>query len=514
MPTDCTGTVRVVRMNSRRHTSGITLLRMSHNNNNNSQKPSKTPRQKKKSGNPRKVRAATSTARYAGDLARLRKDLALDARNPQALERRTQARLQTAMARGTRIDVLRLNHDARSLSLINNPVDRMHQHVIAWVKQQSYPSRHSGVHPLYTDNPCASVQVAPARTVRMDNMTVLAGQCRQLSLFARGPSNEGVSTNDTYISAYANQTGLQDAVAFHTRPFCYRDSLGNGNIAAIFPIPCTVPQNVAGVIGLTTFGTGCLGLMSESIAGIGLGSGDCLTDLKLATTTIRWSRLPPTTGLPYSATSLGHARAIMTGLEVKIINTTPQGSRAGTVVSVTLPHNFSVVGMTQQQVFAKFKTYKVHAIDDEITIVIPTRPIDMAYQHPNVDAYALGASGAANVQTFWESVYCASVNSAASHIWFNNPSATNQTYTYEITADWSIAGDLVAGISEEAPLNAAAKPLVQAASVVQSSAPHTTPAQVGSSFAKAASDTVESSFKGLAGKLAAYGVKKVGEALS
>lgn len=454
-------------------------------NNNNSTKPSA---QKSK-----KTSDATEVARLKKELSRVKRDIKAGSANPQAVERRRQARERTAMAHDAQIDLLKLNHDARSLLSIRNPRLRLHAHYVAWARQQGNASKHSGVHPLYTDNMCQSVQVTAGRTVRLATVTVAAGQCRQISLMARGPSNESNSVNDTYGGTYALMTGLQDAVAYHTRPLCYRNSLGNSDDRVIFPIGAYTVKNLGGVV-TEQLSYGCMGLISESGTGVGLASGQCITNLASAASSVRWSPLSPTTSIPYEANRPGHVRAIMTGMHIKIINITAQGSRAGDIVTVSLPHAFPIGGVTSQDSFSKFKTYKLHPIDSPLEFSVPTRPIDMVYQHPMTNVGAAGATGTGTLVQWREAVYAADISSAVAHVWLNNPSAVDQSYTYELTCTWSIAGDLVAGISEMAPLNAAGKNVIVDAHVAQSQAPLTTPSQVTNSFLKAASETADAAF--------------------
>lgn len=430
------------------------------------------------------------------EIASLRNQLAMQSRNPQAVERLRQARDKNEYIRSAQLASTLAKRDkpkrrgAAAPAAQPRPRRPIHQHLSAWARQQAMPLTSSDVPPPYTDNPSPSVQTTYGRTIVLRDVTVKAGTSVQISLLASGKLNAGTLQNDTYLFAYANDAGMGDEVAMHAKPVSIVNTSNAPECYAVSPIDCRVQTNVAGVVGSTNLRAVCGFMTINSTTSDGaLPAGRCATST--APGGSRWIPLVYTTALPYVGTVEGHARFILTGQVLRVVNTTSQGERAGDIVTVRPPQTLEVVNGSAQSAFGKLSTYKVHPIDRPHDFVNPLRVQDYMYQHPLININAVpGGTGGSSITDFLQKTACASIGNASLHCWLNNPSANDQTYSMEIVSNWSMAGDLVAGITSAAAQSPETKPAIQGANVMLSSKPTTTSDGVLSAFAHSAENLV------------------------
>jgi len=439
-------------------------------------------------------------------LVKLEVALKKQSANPQALERQRFAQEKSEFVRRTQVApyqgyMASKNGNARMKTAktrakkvggarMKQPGAKHHVHLSAWAEQQAFPMRRSDVPPPFTDNPSPSVQTTSARTVCLRDITVKAGTCVQISLPPSGVINAGYSQSVTYNGSFSADSAPGDQVAAHAKPLGFNDTAGAFAACAVAPISTTVQTNVAGTVGTWQLLPSAGIISAQTTAGLGaLTTSNAITYTGVATLSgIRWEPLTPTTGLPYAGTLQGHARYILTGQVLRVLNTTAQGSRAGDIVTVRPPSSFEAVTVVNQNAFSKFRTYRVHNVDSPHDFIVPLRVQDYLYQHAQLNPYALGVSGAANVPAWLAGTACTSVSNAAMHCWLNNPSANDQSYTIEVVCNWSIAGDLVAGLTAGAAQSPEAKPVIQGASVKMSNKAVTDSKGVWGTFTESAKD--------------------------
>jgi len=158
-----------------------------------------------------------------------------------------------------------------------------------------------------------------------------------------------------------------------------------------------------------------------------LAAGTSLNDLSgldLSTRGLPWDNAAPyiaNTSSP-SADNTDHSRWQVTGIAIRVMNTTQTDTRGGDVVTVAPVKPFS---SAVERDFTRFPSRRATTDANFGTheVSVALRQTDMAMWHP----YNGGS-------------FSNQIKACALHIFFRNPTASAQTYTYQIAFTWALAG--------------------------------------------------------------------------
>lgn len=421
----------------------------------------------------------------------LRRDLAIQAKNPQALERKKQAREKNKMAKNAHLG--RPSYQGPSAG------PRVHGHLSAYVHQIANPRSITGVPPPYTDNLVQTVQATQVKVVAFQTIVVPAQRTVQMALFSSGPPQTGQVRYGGMSHQPVVDGAPGDQVASHTLPIVYKDDVGTTHYRCYGPIDMYDEGFWGGALSQASVQSS-LGLFSSTTAATAIPLGRYVTSTAAtgAASNYRWDTITPDNRPPYQGGLVGHARICNTGTEITLLNTTPQGTRAGDIVSVSPPHDYGIADtLGWQENLVRFKSFQTHAIDEPVRIVVPPRPVDMCYNHikSNDGAFVGLGTVAASADEFYSKTGNANVEHASLHVFINNPSDVAQKYTFEVIANFSIGGDLVAPIALGVPNSLETKPLIVSGSVDISQKPTTTPSGIVSAFRDASERLARSGYQ-------------------
>lgn len=417
-----------------------------------------------------------------------RRRAAEQARNPQALERRKQAAAANAQSAIARSNML-IGGNARASTKRANKTAKgrtpmfKHPHISAWALQQAHPMSTFDATPLWTNNVVQSASVSKGRTTRLATFTVPAGRARQFVIMHRGQQAGSPFNGTFYGTSIVTPPGsANDQVATHCMGVSLRTASGVRTDYCVGPVAQSTLINWGGTAYTVTL-PACWGALSAGGTAASLLTG--LASLNsLNGTGIDWEALTPTTAPPFSGATHGHFRYIVTGCELRMTNTTPQGDRGGSITTCMLP--YSAFGpesggtTVSQNTFAQFPNYRVHPVDQELRFVMPTRTQDLTFAH--LSGVAISQ---ANQDAALQMSCSAWFANGASYVWINNPTGVEQSYTYELVVNHCLSGHLVTTIAEPAVLAPDAQPLSALAAIATVNKPTTTSAEVLANFAAA-----------------------------
>lgn len=254
-------------------------------------------------------------------------------------------------------------------------------------------------------NPVPTYGAFPARTTNTVELQVPAGAILQLALFS-GHSTE-------------YDADEMDGPSYHSTSINVR----RGSDSAIVNI---TPGPVDSGVRLAAFGTTSIVTTPGVLPAI---YGSAVTDVSLQTPTINPAGsvagpLLVDNALPFNATELDgdHTRWKVVCLGFRGQNITPVASRGGQWITVQPDVEFASTRIAE---YSRFKTFKVHEGSNCRVSLIP-KPYDQSYWHT---AGSLAAS--------------VNIRAASIMVWFHNSTPTAQTLSWQICANWQIAGNSV-----------------------------------------------------------------------
>lgn len=369
----------------------------------------------------------------------------------------------------------------------------VHSSYLQWAAQQSNAEAGHKAVPPFTNNMAQSVEAFTAQTTWVgDAVTVDPNVTRQLTLFGRG--KQGAS--QCYFDNWENTSGYAvcnsgDEVALHSRPHGVRVPGGN-QYFNVGPVDDQITLDIGGA-PTTTLLVPALGVLSSN-TGAGcqtIPNGQCTQFAGLTGATFdicTWQTKPPIVASSHT----GHMRWVLTGLTVRVQNISPALTRGGSIVAVSMPHDYYNLGaaVTQyspQSNFKEFKSFRSFSVDDEVVLHFPTRLQDLAYNHTAISGAQYTDAGSMLAREAY--VY---LDNAMAHIWLNGPATgSSNLYRLTITADWAIAGSGVATLVGAVDHHPQLRPAIEKASTLHQTKPLTSGSDgVWDSFKKAAADTV------------------------
>jgi hypothetical protein len=323
-------------------------------------------------------------------------------------------------------------------------------------------------------NPAPSYLSFPVTLVdnQAAGLSVSAGFARQLFLWPGHAQLYGAPV--VVGSTGSGNLGDMDEVAFHA-PF----KTIAGSLYSIGPLNSYDAGGAIRTASMRHLSPDALTALGGVVTSCANGSGGL------------WDNPLPLTADPRAA---GHMRWKMISMGIKIINTTPAANRGGNVVSVQPATVVDMANFTSQSQFDSHPSFTVWGdASEEVTICWTPRPRDLAFWHSTPIAGSAGV-GATDSTLIGPAIV----------VWFNAPSAFNQTYTLEIVTHFEIAGYAVQTFSSPAPsLSTPLGPVQAALTAHVNSSPtaegfvHTVAAAVGATGAK---------LERVAGDVAAQGV--------
>jgi len=374
-----------------------------------------------------------------------------------------------------------------------------------WAAQQSNAEAGHKAVPPFTNNMAQSVEAFTCQTTYVnDGIVVDPTVTRQLTLFGRG--KQGAA--ECYFDNWENTSGYPvcnsgDEVALHARPHGVRISGGGVAYFAIGPVDDQITLDIGGAPVVTTLNP-TLGVLSDN-TGSGnsaLVNGNCTQFAGtggVTYTALNWQTKPPIVASSHT----GHMRWVLTGLTVRIQNTSPALTRGGDIVAVSMPHDYYNAGSgaqaaSSQSLFKQFKSFRAFSPDEEVVLHFPTRLQDVAYNHIAISGQPYVDSGSMLNREGY--VY---LDNAMAHIWLNgSASGSSNLYRITITADWAIAGSGVATLVGAVDHHPQLRAVVEKASTLHQTKPLSSGSQgVWDTFSKAARDT----FSEVTGKVMSSG---------
>lgn len=312
-------------------------------------------------------------------------------------------------------------------------VKREHSKLMAWAELVSNPFVGcNDVKCPINFNPAPSLL---STRVQLDNCSttigVSSGYCRQM-VFMPGHS---FLNNPTVLVGATGAATLSDLdeVAFH-HPF---QQVNGATTYAVGPV------NSYGGAGVVR--TGIPGWLHNDAATVSGGT----SNNSGAATPFTWDNPLPLTADPRL---FGHMRWKMIAMGVRIRNTTPVGTRGGSIVSVQPANVINLADYTLQVKFDRDPSFRVWGDGtDEVEICWIPRTRDLAYWHQSTSTSAAGVD-----QTTTQVV------GPALLVWLNAPTS-DQTYESEQWAHFEISGTNTQVFSEQThSLNVPVAPIQQA----------------------------------------------------
>lgn len=373
------------------------------------------------------------------------------------------------------------------------PRVRLHPLLEALARSRARPFDVRGSQIPHTNNEAQSLTCFTTSTTAQQSISIPAGKCVQYCFFPLGQRGMGELTRDN-IYCGPNVTvphatpGPGDALAYHTRPVCFRDEAGNFNFCAIAPANVSMSINAAGVPTAHTLpGVACIRSGLTATFEMPVGSFETYLGSTVAgTTTTRWNPVQYQNQIPIYGSTEGHFRFVLVSCGVRWQRTTPGGVSGGYVTSVSTTQpvkDLFSYAQYNQSYFSRYPSYHVSAEDEGL--FLPTmRPVDAAYNHP-----AMTDTEYATVPVSLLSESCNSVEACNAFLFVNNDTSSDQHYQLEFVWNWQISGEQVQTFSKQADLAPQLAPaMVQAANKL-GAVTNAGPSHVMEAFSKAAHET-------------------------
>jgi len=349
-----------------------------------------------------------------------------------------------------------------------------HSTLHAWAKQQAFAESGHNATPPFTNNVAQSVDCFTTQTTySAESVVVKLSQTRQLSLFGKGKQGSGTAAFDNYANTAGGPVcDSMDEVAVHCRPQGIFSTGGAFAMYVIGPVQDTITWDIAGAPTTNNVGA-TMALLSDTTGSstTPMPYGQC--SQYCGASGVTWNAIPWVNAPPFTAAShTGHVRWVLTGLTVRILNDTPGQLKGGSIVAVSMPHDYynpgtGLLQTSDQAVFKQFKSYRVFNVDEEVVLNFPTRLQDLAYSHAAVSGASYATLYAAQAAESY-----AYMDHAMAHIWINGPNnGGDQTYRISITANWAMAGSLVAPLTSAVDHHPQLRPVIEKASTLHQTQP-------------------------------------------
>lgn len=310
-------------------------------------------------------------------------------------------------------------------------------------------------------NPVPTYASFPARSTNTTELTVGAGVIVQLTLFA-GHSIE-------------YDADEMDGPSYHSTSVNIR----RGNDSAIVtgtPGPVNSGARVA-ILGATSY-VATPGIVPAQ-------NGSALTDLSFQSGTINFagSQAGPLTvdnPLPFDASEQDgdHTRWKVVCMGIRAQNITPVSNRGGQFISVQPDTEFASNRIND---YSRFKTFKVYEGSQMRTSLIP-KPYDQSYWHTAGSAASSTTTRAASIM-----------------VWFHNSTASAQTISFQIVANWQLAGNSVKPMCQPSLSVPKAEDIINPTIAVLQNSTHT--AEEATKVADIVHATQHPMWQGLRGKI-------------
>jgi hypothetical protein len=295
-----------------------------------------------------------------------------------------------------------------------------------WAEILSKPFLVEGIFCPVSYNPAPSFIQSTARTTSTDlNITVAGNTTTQIIVF---PGH--------YMAAGENIGGSgaeMDAVSYHSL-----DCVQGGAVRYVIgPMTKTDPTGTR---------TACIGARNAGV-GLGLQVNDVSSGTPLA-----WDVSLPYTSVTASGAGDGHhSRWQLVAMGFEVIQTTPEMTRGGNVVTVQ-PNNFYVPAASESQAtLEKFPTFREWGPDGCRISWIP-RAQDMAFWH------ATGATLGTSSSSAGAAIMC----------FLNNSTGSALSFSYRIVCHWQLAGSYLNTVGRPAAHSPELKsPIEKITSVLQ-----------------------------------------------
>jgi len=277
-------------------------------------------------------------------------------------------------------------------------------------------------------NPVPSMMTSCATTTNtVVDFTVATNTTTELTLFPGHGQQSAIVAMDG-VAYHAQQQGVAASLVYTIGPVAVFDSI---NSITYYPI------NALSTSGLF------LGGYSTSSNGA-------------ATTAINGGGYDQ--ALPYSgvAGQMGHTRWKLVSMGFRCICTTPIDVRGGdiTYVQPSQPTNpYYASGTTSQTNFADYPSYTVtqSAMMGELKVSWIPKPEDCAFWHTTSTA-----TGAIPQDSLNNALADVGVR-----VWFNNPTTTTQTYSFQLVYNWELGGTNLITLASPKALQPADKNIVE-----------------------------------------------------